>query len=589
MSRLPQLVLDSPWALAFGVLLPLLVVGMLGWRDRQRRVRLARYGDAGATARLLGGVSFRNPWRTARLLGATLLLGLALAGPRWGLARGATTGQGIDMAIALDASLSMTATDERPSRLERMKQEVRRLRAMSRADRVALIAFAGRSYILTPLTSDDGALELFLDNLDPTVVGQAGSSLSRAIRQGTELLLASDGSADRALVVMSDGEAFEPMEDITAAAADAGSHGVSLVTVGFGTARGSTIPIRDGSVIREKRDDDGKVVITKYDPKTLEAAAKAAEGSFVPAEVSDKASRIRGALRTLRTARRVSDSREDHVPRFAWLLVPALLLLLLDTLIAERGVRALMPAFTKAKPKGEVTAVPNAANKNPSTNSSKKGAGVAAQLLMFCVLLGPISAVSCARSPDAAALLADGKINEAIAVLRKQLVDGDSSALTKYNLGSALLAADSMTPATELLEGVRRGSNGEVRMRSRFNAGLAELKQGREAGNPGSKEQLAAALAAYRAYLGERPSDPDAKWNYELALRKTPPPSSGGGGGSNDQQPQAPEDAQPRPNPGSLDPKQAEALLNSAAREERDVQGKKQKAGRTPPPGGKDW
>jgi hypothetical protein len=91
----------------------------------------------------------------------------------------------------------MTATDERPSRLERMKQEVRRLRAMSRADRVALMAFAGRSYILTPLTTDDGAIELFLDNLDPSVVGQAGSSIARAIRQGTELLLASDGSADR--------------------------------------------------------------------------------------------------------------------------------------------------------------------------------------------------------------------------------------------------------------------------------------------------------------------------------------------------------------------------------------------------------
>ena len=35
--------------------------------------------------------------------------------------------RGIDMAIAIDASLSMLAQDERPSRLERVKQEVRRL------------------------------------------------------------------------------------------------------------------------------------------------------------------------------------------------------------------------------------------------------------------------------------------------------------------------------------------------------------------------------------------------------------------------------------------------------------------------------
>ncbi|MEP6780811.1 MAG: VWA domain-containing protein [Gemmatimonadaceae bacterium] len=561
MSRLPAIVLDSPWALVFGLVLPLLVFVMLAWRERQRRTRLARYGDASATARLLGNVNFRNPWRTVRLLSATLLLGLAMAGPRWGLARGAVSGRGIDMAIALDASLSMTATDEKPSRLERMKQEVRRLRAMSRADRVALIAFAGRSYILTPLTSDDGAIELFLDNLDPSVVGQAGSSLSRAIRQGTELLLASDGGSDRALVVMSDGEAFEPTDDITTAAQEAGQKGISLVTVGFGTTQGSTIPIRDGTVIREKRDDEGKVVITKYDPKTLEAAAKAAGGSFVDAGVSDKAARIRSALRTLRTARRVSDTSEDHVPRFAWLLVPALLLLLLDSLLAERGTRVV--SFPTVPPKA------------------------VAQLMLLCMFLGPIALVSCAKPPDAAALIASGDVAGALKEIRKEFASGDTSVRARYNLGSALLASDSNPPATELLEGIRRGSDGEIRMRARFNAGLGELKMGRQPDNPEAQKQLLASVAAYKSYLLERPDDMDAKWNYELALRKPPPPN-GGGGGSNNQKNQSPEDAEKKQN-GSLDPKQAEALLNSAAREERDVQGRKQKQGRTPPPGGKDW
>ena len=87
---------------------------------------------------------------------------------------------GIDVVLAMDASLSMQATDERPSRLERMKQEVRRFRALAPGNRVALLAFAGRSYILSPLTTDDGAIELFLDNLDPTVVGQPGSAMAAA-------------------------------------------------------------------------------------------------------------------------------------------------------------------------------------------------------------------------------------------------------------------------------------------------------------------------------------------------------------------------------------------------------------------------
>ena len=120
-----------------------------------------------------------------------------------------------------------------------MKQEVRRLRALSPGDRMGVLAFAGRSYVLSPLTVDEGALDLFLDNLDPSVVGQAGSSLARTIKQGVDLLTLTNSGADRALVVMSDGEAFEPMEDVQAEAKRAGEQGISLVTVGFGTAAGA--------------------------------------------------------------------------------------------------------------------------------------------------------------------------------------------------------------------------------------------------------------------------------------------------------------------------------------------------------------
>jgi len=558
MSRLPDLIFDMPWMLLAGVLLPIIVLVLGVARSRGRLQRLARFADAAALRRLMRFDVSSGSARTVRLVLVALLAGVALAGPRWGLARGPASARGIDMALALDASLSMTAPDERPSRLERMKQEVRRLRAMSHADRVALIAFAGRSYILTPLTGDDGAIELFLDNLDPNVVGQAGSSLSRAIRQGTELLLASDGSADRALVVMSDGEAFESMEDVQAAAAEAGKRGISLITVGFGTAKGSTIPIVDGSVIRNKKDEDGQVVITRYHPEFLQGAATAAGGTFIPADVSDKASRVRAAVRSLRTAKRQVDSREDHVPRFLWLLLPALVILLWDTWLTSRG----RPVRRDAASVGVKGVLP----------------------LVLCVLL-PATMFGCAREPDPAVRFEQGDIAGAIAALRSMVKRGDSTTVTRYNLGSALIGVDSLAGASELLEAVRRAADGEVRMRARFNAGLAGLKLGRTPNTPEAEQALAAARSAYRAYLAARPNDGDAKWNYELALRHTPPQGGGGGGGGGDQpQSQAP---QPRSQSG-LDQRQAEALLNSAAREERDVQGRKQRQGRTPPRG-KDW
>ncbi len=562
-STLPPLIFDMPWLLLAAVLLPLAVWWMRSVRMRQRRVRLARYAESSALRRLVMITDPDERGRTVRLILVAFLAGLALSGPRWGLSHGPVSARGIDMAIAIDASLSMMAPDERPSRLERVKQEVRRLRAMSQADRVALIAFAGRSYILTPLTSDDGAIELFLDNLDPSVVGQAGSSIARAIRQGTELLLASDGSADRALVLMTDGEAFEPAEDVQAAATEAGVKGVSLVTVGFGTTQGSTIPVQDGSVTREKRDDEGKVVITRYSSELLEAAAKAAGGTFIPAEASDKATRVRGALRSLRTAKRKVDSREDHVPRFLWLLLPALALLAYDTWLLTRRRTA-----------------------NDTANAIPSSAMPPAALLLMFVAL-PVALVSCKQAPDPAALFAAGNVAAAIAGFRAQIANGDTTVRTRYNLGTALIGADSLSAAAELLEMVRRESDGETRMRARFNAGYASLAMGRTPQNPEAEAAFAAARAAYRAFLTERPIDADAKWNYELALRKQPPPQGGGGGGGGGDSKNDKQDEQPQ-NQGGLDQKQAEALLNSAAREERDVQGRKQRQGRTPP-GGKDW
>ncbi len=560
LGTLPPLIFDVPWLLLAAVGLPLVVWWMRSVRSRQRRMRLARYAESSALRRLVMVADPDERGRTLRLVLIALLAGLALSGPRWGLARGPVSARGIDMAIAIDASLSMMAPDERPSRLERVKQEVRRLRAMSQADRVALIAFAGRSYILTPLTSDDGAIELFLDNLDPSVVGQAGSSIARAIRQGTELLLASDGSADRALVLMTDGEAFEPAEEVKAAATEAGVKGVSLVTVGFGTTQGSTIPIQDGSVTREKRDDDGKIVITRYSPELLEEAAKAAGGTFIPADASDKATRVRGALRSLRTAKRNVDSREDHVPRYLWLLLPALALLAYDTwwLTSRRALK-------------------DAASRGSSTMPP------VALLLLLGAL--PVTLMSCKQAPDPAALFAEGNVQAAIAGYRAQIANGDTTVRTRYNLGTALIGADSLKAAAELLDLVRRDSDGETRMRARFNVGYTSLVMGRTPQNPEAEADFAAARAAYRAFLTDRPSDADAKWNYELALRKPPPPQGGGGGGGDSQNDKQEEQRQ---NQGGLDQKQAEALLNSAAREERDVQGRKQRQGRTPP-GGKDW
>src|SRR5690348_17952519 len=167
-------VIEHPWLLLLAILLPLAFIWLLRRSRRQRLARLQRLGSLDVVRRLVPPTALTGSgWRATRLGLAAAFAGIAIAGPRWGFERTTVRSSGVDMVIAVDASLSMLATDVQPSRLERAKQEIRRLRALSPGDRVGLLAFAGRSYVLSPITVDGGALDLFLDNLDPSKIGRA--------------------------------------------------------------------------------------------------------------------------------------------------------------------------------------------------------------------------------------------------------------------------------------------------------------------------------------------------------------------------------------------------------------------------------
>jgi Ca-activated chloride channel homolog len=558
-----DIVFDYPYLLALGIVLPVLAVFVVRHAYRQRRARLNRLGSMDVVSRLIPPNTLMPPgWRMARLGVASALVGVAVAGPRWGDERNVVRSRGIDMCLALDASLSMTAQDERPSRLERMKEEVRRLRAASPGDRMCVLVFAGRSYVLSPLTIDEGALDLFLDNLDPTVVGQAGSSMARTIRQGVDLLTLTNSGADRALVVMSDGEAFEPIEDIQTEAKRAGEQGISVVTVGFGTTTGATIPIKqlDGRTTL-KKDENGNTVVTQYHPETLQAAADAAHGTFIPADATDKASRVKAALSTLRTQSRASLGAESKTPRYQWFLFPAFLLLLLDTFLLERRGR-----------------------RRPSAAAAHT---VAAASVLFLLTLN--GCIGLSRTQQGVVAYRKGQFMESASMFRDAITAGDKTEQTLYNFGTALVAGDSTSSAAEALERVVDSKNDEVRFRSLFNLGLAHLKPGLAAPSGQDNGELDSTLAVYKKALMMRPGDLDAKWNYELALHKKKQNGGGGGGGGGGASQQSPRAQAPQPQ-GGLGQQQAEQLLGSAAREERDVQSKKQKANKVePPPGGKDW
>lgn len=578
--------LEKPAWLILAVAAPVLIAALLVRRARDRKRRLQRFGNPVTVSRLLPaqGPPATGP-RTFLLGGAALCAGIAMAGPRWGTERTAIRSSGADVAVAVDASLSMLAPDAPPSRLERAKQDVRRLRALAPGDRMALIAFAGRSYILTPLTIDDGAIALFLDDLDPSVVGQPGTSLSRAIRQGTDLLLATPTAADRALIVLSDGEGFDDEMDVRAAAAHAAEEGISIVTVGYGTEHGSTIPLQSGGATTLKRDASGEVVVTHYMPDLLAAAAEAGHGTFIPATTTDKAANIRRALSTLRVAQRAVEEGEDRSARFQIFLAVALVLLVIDTLLAD------------------ARRAPRRAIAHAAAGGARPPAFVAAR----ATAIGAIVVIMPGLAPDVAPNVALGRWTLPYTVtamqsqtpaiqaagMRRAITAGDRSPRTLYNYGTALLASDSADAAISALTRVTDARDPDVRYRSWFNLGLAHLRRGLAAPADSGTSELDAALDAYKRILLDRPSDADARWNYELALRQRKGGGGGGGGGGSNDAPSKTPPPPPRPNSGgsgALGRRQAEELLNSAAREERDVEGKALRQNPPDvPPGDKDW
>jgi len=550
--------MDVPWALWAAPALALVVALLVLLSYRRRAHRLRKLATVELLARLVPPSATRVPWQRALLqFGAVLCAGIAFAGPRWGTEQTLEHGSGVDMVLALDASLSMLATDARPNRLERMKEEARRLLALSGGDRVGLLAFAGRSYILTPLTVDRGALELFLDNLDPSVVGQAGSSLSRAIRQGTDLLIATQTTSDRALIIMSDGEAFEPAEEITAAAAHAAEAGVTVIAVGFGTEKGSTIPVHTAQGTQAKRDENGQIVMTRYSPELLKDAVTAAHGVFIDAAATDKAARIRGALAMLRRQARETESETSRRARFQLFLIPAILLVLLDSLLStRRGRRPRAPAAATAT-------------------------AVAVALLLVPLALH-------AETGDAGdALYRAARYPEAAAAYQREIQNGSDSPRLEYNLGTALMQAGQLEDAVAALERASTAATSdELRYSALYNLGLCYLRQARDAKSSEATAAYASSAEAYKRALQLRPSEVAAKWNYELASQEKS--KSSGGGGSQQQNQQQQQQQQQKPQ--SLDKRQAEQLLSSAQREERDVQAKKQRENQPEhPPAGKDW
>jgi Ca-activated chloride channel homolog len=526
-----------------------LALGFAAWLGRGRRIRLARRWSP-ALGRLARA---RGTWAPL-VLGLTgLAAAVALAGPRWGRTEIRTESRALSLVFAMDISRSMLAEDASPNRLQRSIREARRLIQDLEGDRLGLIAFAGRSYILSPLTVDGSAIRLYLDALDPELASEGGSDLSSVLAQGGQLLGATTDAADRVLVVFTDGEAHDTLTDVVRQAEALKAAGVRLIMVAEGKPAPSRIPIRDstGTLLEYKRDEDGTVIQTQRRDDILRAIVDAAEGTLVPSEAPDQGGAVRDLVAAMKRSPTSATRTADLVPR-AWIpgLVAALLLL----------------AYTIARP------------------------GPALIGLAGLLVLGRTAE---AQRPTAGGrALAAGDPTRAAAEFLKEAGTGRAKDTAFYNAGTAALEAGRLDVARGALVEAAKSLDPGLRYRALYNLGLAGLLAAR-ADTSRQEELLDDAADRLRQALLLQPSSARAKWNLELAERRRPPspPQSGGGnappppsGG-----PQAPQPRPPQPEPRDLSQSQAEQILNSMERRERLTREEQQRRMAGSSGGVKDW
>lgn len=191
---------------------------------------------------------------------------------------------GINVAIALDVSKSMLATDLAPNRLERAKQFINKLMDAMPDDRFALVLFAGKAYLQMPLTADHGAAKLFVAGADPVAIQQQGTVISDALQMSANAFVSGEKKF-KAVILISDGEDHDA--GAVSKAKELANEGVMISAVGIGSPEGSTII--DPATGENKTDAEGNVVVSKLNEEILKELAAATNGVYSRLQSSDEA------------------------------------------------------------------------------------------------------------------------------------------------------------------------------------------------------------------------------------------------------------------------------------------------------------
>ena len=244
---------------------------------------------------------------------------------------------GKDIMICVDLSKSMDAFDIQPSRLEKIKFELKKVVSAFSSDRIGVIIFSSEAFMQCPLTYDQNALDLFIETMNTSLVPSSGTDFGPPLRMALQKLEDQEGARtnqkSKVIILISDGEDFG--DETETIAKDIDEKDIKLFTLGIGTERGSQIYAGRSY----KLDNQGKTVVSKLNPTSLKKLANQTSGQYF--EINDGGNDVARLISTIgkiegetRDARLVDVSAN----RYFYFLLAGLVLIVLDVLLSVKTV-----------------------------------------------------------------------------------------------------------------------------------------------------------------------------------------------------------------------------------------------------------
>ena len=327
----------SPELLWLHALIPILAI----IKGRMGRAPSLYFPSTDVAKSLAWGKKSRSGRLSAGLkLLAIAALVLGLARPQFGNTTTEVHASGIDILLAVDVSGSMQAMDftlrgRRESRLEVVKNVVTSFVKARPNDRIGLVAFAGKPYLISPLTLDHDWTTARLKSLtigmfeDGTAIGSAiGTAVNRLRQQQAK---------SRIVILLTDGVSNSGKVPQLVAAKAAEQLGIKIYTIGAGSHGQAQYP-----VIRNGRKHFVKAKVD-IDEQTLQKVAEITGARYFRATDTASLERIYKEIDTMEATTRTINRFDNYRELFPYCLLATFICLAMGLFINRNRFYRIAP------------------------------------------------------------------------------------------------------------------------------------------------------------------------------------------------------------------------------------------------------